>query len=75
MATKQKMFDQLSFNETFEDVSIPHKNFTLLSQESHEIPDGGWGRPTPHWYPMWVTKSLVPQGLISVVRFLNYISC
>ena len=35
-----------TFYETVRDEPIPHKNFTLLDQGSHEIPGGGVG-PTP----------------------------
>ena len=40
MVTKQKIFDQLYFYETFKDEPIPHKNFTFLRQGSYEIPGG-----------------------------------
>ena len=65
MVTKQKIFDQLYFFETVMDEPIPHKNFTLLGQGSHEIP-GGVG-PTPPWYPMWV-----PIPLVGLMIFGNF---
>ena len=40
MVTNQKIFDELYLFETFEDEPIPHKNFTLLGQGSHEILGG-----------------------------------
>ena len=38
--TKQKIFDPLYLFETVRDEPIPHKNFTVLGQGSHEIPEG-----------------------------------
>ena len=38
MVTKQKI--NFTFYEAFKDEPIPHKNFTLLGQGSHEIPGG-----------------------------------
>ena len=40
MVTKQKIFDQLYLFETVRDEPIPHKNFMLLGQGSHQIPGG-----------------------------------
>ena len=70
MVTKQKIFDQLTFCETFKDGPIPHKNFTLLGQESHEIPGGCRPGPLP-WYPMWVPIPLVTEGLKSKRQIHN----
>ena len=41
MMTKRKIFDpNFTFYETFKDEPIPHKNFMILGQGSHEIPGG-----------------------------------
>ena len=50
-----------TFHETFKDEPIPHKNFSILGQGSHEIP-GGVTWPLL-WNPMWVPKPLVTEGL------------
>ena len=63
MVTKQKIFDQLYllcytyFN--FQGCPIPHKNFTLPGEGSHEILG-----PTPPRYPMWVRKPFVSDQVI-----------
>ena len=46
MVTKQKVFNQLYLFEIVMDEPIPHQNFMLLGQGSHEIP-GGSTRPPP----------------------------
>ena len=63
MVTKQKIFDQLYFYETFKDEPIPHKNFTLVGQGSYEI-TGGLARLPPPPVSDVVLKPLVSEGLI-----------
>ena len=37
---------------------------------------GGGGRPDPPWYPMWVPKPLVSEGLINkLINRLNTCKC
>ena len=64
MVTKQKIFDQLYFYETFNNEPIPHKNFTFLGQGSYEITEGGGEgvRPESPWYPMWFQNPWYPRG-------------
>ena len=61
IVAKQKIFDELYLFETVRDEPIPHKNFMLLGQGSHEI-RGGSARPPPR-HPMWVAIPLVTEGL------------
>ena len=44
MVTNKRYLINFTFFETVRDEPIPHKNFTLLGQGSHEIP-GGSARP------------------------------
>ena len=47
MVTKQKIFINFTFYETFKDEPISHKNSTLLDQGSHETPGGRADPPPP----------------------------
>ena len=63
MVTKQTIFDQLYFCETFKDEPIPNRNFTFLGQGNCEITGGGGGGgESGHWYPMWFQNPWYPKG-------------
>ena len=45
MGQNERYLINFTFYETFKDEPIPHTNFTILGQGSHEIPGGD--HPTP----------------------------